>query len=214
MTEQRGQMPGICWVPRRRRISTVDFWDHGCEAASRRQVLPLGISGKFVDNLQRCVWTCDQRTEVFSESMGPRSSLLSLSSAAPLALGVGTGGLGQSDSPHRWRWRGRDPRTSCGRASRWHMESRRGLADCAFPSGRSGGIDASHEVEWLALCPLALRDLLDLLLRHRLQAGQQVLHVPLRRVIGQDEFLRLAPHDVGHPVGPSPGCRARRSRDR
>jgi len=48
--------------------------------------------------------------------------------------------------------------------------------------------------------PLALRELLDLLLRHRLQPRQKGFHLPLRHVIGQDEFLRLRPDDVGHPV--------------
>src|SRR3989442_1136519 len=49
---------------------------------------------------------------------------------------------------------------------------------------------------------LALREFLDLLLRHRLQPRQKAFHLPLRRVISQDEVfrLRLRPEDVGHPV--------------
>src|SRR5438445_1640850 len=50
------------------------------------------------------------------------------------------------------------------------------------------------------LCALALREPLDFLLRHRLQPRQKGFHLPLRRVIGQDDFLRLRPDDVGHPV--------------
>src|SRR5438445_3692097 len=50
------------------------------------------------------------------------------------------------------------------------------------------------------LCALALREPLDFLLRHRLQPRQKGFHLPLRSVIGQDEFLRLRPDDVGHPV--------------
>src|SRR2546426_1434498 len=51
-----------------------------------------------------------------------------------------------------------------------------------------------------ALCPLALRELPDFLLRHRLQPRQKGFHLPLRRVIGQDDVLRLRLDDVGHPV--------------
>src|SRR5256886_5350319 len=52
----------------------------------------------------------------------------------------------------------------------------------------------------LEICALALRKLLDFLLRHRLQARQKGFHLPLRHVIGEDELLRLRPDDVGHPV--------------
>src|SRR5262249_32767904 len=42
---------------------------------------------------------------------------------------------------------------------------------------------------------------LDLFPRQGLKAREQRLHLPLRRVIGQDELLRSGPvHDVRHPV--------------
>src|SRR5437899_10417133 len=65
------------------------------------------------------------------------------------------------------------------------------------PSTEAGRGTAGRYVE---LCALALRELLDFLLRHRLQPRQKGFHLPLRCVIGQDEFLRLCPDDVGHPV--------------
>src|SRR5438093_10734404 len=48
--------------------------------------------------------------------------------------------------------------------------------------------------------PLALCKLFDFLLRHRLQPRQKGFHLPLRHVIGQDEFFGLRPDDVGYPV--------------
>src|SRR5437899_8866020 len=65
------------------------------------------------------------------------------------------------------------------------------------PSTEAGRGTAGRYVE---LCALALRELLDFLLRHRLQPRQKGFYLPLRRVIGQDEFLRLRPDDVGCPV--------------
>src|SRR2546429_9958069 len=56
----------------------------------------------------------------------------------------------------------------------------------------------------LEICALALRKLLDFLLRHRLQARQKGFHLPLRHVIGEEELLPFRPDDVGHPVIQSP----------
>src|SRR2546426_3688748 len=61
------------------------------------------------------------------------------------------------------------------------------------PSTEAGRGTAGRYVE---LCALALRELLDFLLRHRLQPRQKGFHLLLRRVIGQDEFLRLGPDDI------------------
>src|SRR5438093_12047481 len=52
----------------------------------------------------------------------------------------------------------------------------------------------------MEFCALALRELLDFLLRHRLQPRQKGFHLPLRHVIAQDEFFGLRPDDVGYPV--------------
>src|SRR5205814_7692021 len=47
----------------------------------------------------------------------------------------------------------------------------------------------------------ALRELLDVLLGERLQAGDETFHFPLGRMIGKDQLLRSrAVRDVCHPV--------------
>src|SRR5258708_2451511 len=53
----------------------------------------------------------------------------------------------------------------------------------------------------LRLVASALRDLLDLLLRQGLHAGEARFPPPLARVVGEDELLRArAVDDVGHPI--------------
>src|SRR5438445_4496419 len=48
---------------------------------------------------------------------------------------------------------------------------------------------------------LALRQLLDILARKRLQAGEEALHLPLGGVVREDELLRAASvRDVGDPI--------------
>src|SRR6266513_2047827 len=62
------------------------------------------------------------------------------------------------------------------------------------PPSRTSSPSSSRE-------PSPLRELLDLLLRQGLQAGQEGLHLPLARVVGEDQLLRVrAVGDVGHPV--------------
>src|SRR2546421_7358718 len=62
------------------------------------------------------------------------------------------------------------------------------------PRSRTSSPSSSRE-------PSPLRELLDLLLRQGLQAGQEGLHLPLARVVGEDQLLRVrAVGDVGHPV--------------
>src|SRR5207244_8648584 len=65
------------------------------------------------------------------------------------------------------------------------------------PAGVCSSVPTAAPLELRAL---ALCELLDLLPRHRLQLRQKGFHLPLRRVISQDELLRLCPDDVGHPV--------------
>src|ERR1051325_5326427 len=49
--------------------------------------------------------------------------------------------------------------------------------------------------------PLVLRELLDLLARHRLAAREEALHLPLGGVVGEDQLLGAAAvGDVGDPV--------------
>src|SRR6266513_1252718 len=62
------------------------------------------------------------------------------------------------------------------------------------PPSRTSSPSSSRE-------PSPLRELLDLLLRQGLQAGQEGLYLPLARVVGEDQLLRVrAVGDVGHPV--------------